>query len=149
MLPHEPVALRPGLLRFGPCELLPLERRLVIGGRRVAVGSRAFDLLLVLAERAGRLVTKDQLLDLVWPDAVVEEGNLAHNVSTIRKFPGPVLVIHGRDDRIVPWQQARALASASARATYKLYDCGPVCWDPDRLPFWQDAMPFLREAGIL
>jgi predicted ATPase/DNA-binding winged helix-turn-helix (wHTH) protein len=101
LLPHEPVALRPGLLRFGPCELLPLERRLVIGGRRVAVGSRAFDLLLVLAERAGRLVTKDQLLDLVWPDAVVEEGNLTVQMSSLRKLIGAdaIATIPGRGYR--------------------------------------------------
>lgn len=71
------------------------------------------------------------------------------NVSVVRSFPGPVLVIHGRDDRLVPWQQAKRLASAAAHSTFKLYDCGHGCWDPQRLPFWQDALPFLREAGVL
>lgn len=73
----------------------------MIGGRRAAVGSRAFDLLLVLAERAGRLVTKEQLLDLVWPDAVVEEGNLTVQMSSLRKLIGAdaIATIPGRGYR--------------------------------------------------
>lgn len=71
------------------------------------------------------------------------------NVEVVRSFSGPVLVIHGRDDRLVPWEQAQRLASASKQSTFKLYDCGHGCWDPHRLPFWRDAVPFLREAGVL
>jgi pimeloyl-ACP methyl ester carboxylesterase len=71
------------------------------------------------------------------------------NVSSVRHFPGRVLVIHGKEDQLVPWQLVRVFASASPRVTFKLYDCGHGCWDPDHLPFWQDAMPFLRETGIL
>jgi len=72
-----------------------------------------------------------------------------NNLSTVRNFRGPVLVIHGRDDRLIPWQQGQRLAAASAHATFRLYDCGHGCWDPEHLPFWQDAMPFLLQAGIL
>ena len=71
------------------------------------------------------------------------------NLAVVRSFSGPVLVIHGRDDRLVPWEQAKRLAAASKRSTFKLYDCGHGCWDPQRLPFWRDAVPFLREAGVL
>ena len=71
------------------------------------------------------------------------------NLAVVRSFSGPVLVIHGRDDRLVPWEQAKLLASASTRSTFKLYECGHGCWDPQRLPFWRDAVPFLREAGVL
>lgn len=69
--------------------------------------------------------------------------------GSLRHFPGPVLVIHGRQDQLIPWRQGQQLASASAHSTFRLYDCGHGCWDPDRLPFWQDAEPFLRTAGIL
>ena len=72
-----------------------------------------------------------------------------NNLSTVRNFRGPMLVIHGRDDRLIPWQQGQRLAAASAHATFRLYDCGHGCWDPEHLPFWQDAMPFLLQAGIL
>jgi pimeloyl-ACP methyl ester carboxylesterase len=71
------------------------------------------------------------------------------NVSTVTHFPGPILIIHGREDRLVPWNQAQRLASASAHSTFKLYECGHGCWDPERLPFWQDAIPFLQRAGVL
>jgi fermentation-respiration switch protein FrsA (DUF1100 family) len=71
------------------------------------------------------------------------------NLSAVRNFPGPMLVIHGRADPVVPWRQGRALAVASPHSTFRLYDCGHLCWDPERLPFWQDATPFLRAAGVL
>jgi predicted ATPase/DNA-binding winged helix-turn-helix (wHTH) protein len=101
VLPHEPILLRPGSLRFGHCELRPLERQLLIDGRRAALGGRAFDLLLVLAERAGRLVTKQELLDLVWPDVIVEEGNLTVQMSSLRKLLGPdvIATVPGRGYR--------------------------------------------------
>jgi pimeloyl-ACP methyl ester carboxylesterase len=71
------------------------------------------------------------------------------NLSTIEHFEGPILVIHGRQDRLIPWEEARRLAAASPHSTFKLYDCGHGCWDPDRLPFWRDADEFLSRAGIL
>jgi pimeloyl-ACP methyl ester carboxylesterase len=62
---------------------------------------------------------------------------------------GPVLVIHGREDRLIPWGEARRLAAAAAHSTFKLYECGHGCWDPDHLPFWKDAERFLVSAGII
>ena len=56
--------------------------------RPVALGARAFDVLQALIERRGRLVTKDELLDLVWPGLVVEENNLQQQVSALRKILG-------------------------------------------------------------
>jgi len=71
------------------------------------------------------------------------------NLAALAHFSGPVLVIHGREDQLIPWEQGRRLALASAHSTFRLYDCGHGCWDPDHLPFWKDAEPFLRDAGIL
>jgi fermentation-respiration switch protein FrsA (DUF1100 family) len=71
------------------------------------------------------------------------------NLSSVQRFSGPLLVIHGRDDRLIPWEQGRRLASAAADANFKLYACGHGCWDPERLPFWKDADKFLIQAGIL
>jgi pimeloyl-ACP methyl ester carboxylesterase len=70
------------------------------------------------------------------------------NEAALRQFPGPVLVIHGRADTLIPWQQGRRLASASSRATFRLYDCGHGCWDPDHLPFWRDVDSLLSAAGV-
>jgi pimeloyl-ACP methyl ester carboxylesterase len=71
------------------------------------------------------------------------------NLSSVTHFPGPVLVIHGREDPVIPWKQGQQLAAASPHSTFKLYDCGHVCWDPEHQPFWQDVMPFLLAAGIV
>ncbi len=70
------------------------------------------------------------------------------NLSALRDFNGPVLVINGRDDGLIPWKQGKRLAAASAHSTFRLYNCGHGCWDPEHLPFWQDAIPFLVNAGI-
>jgi predicted ATPase/DNA-binding winged helix-turn-helix (wHTH) protein len=87
--------------RFGSFELQPDQRRLLVDGRPVALGPRAFDVLLALAERAGQLVTKNQLLDLVWPGLIVEENNLQVQISTLRKLLGPqaIATIPGRGYR--------------------------------------------------
>ena len=71
------------------------------------------------------------------------------NLSVVRRFAGPVLVIHGRDDALISSEQGRRLAAAALHATFRLYACGHVCWDPDQLPFWDDAVPFLVQAGII
>jgi uncharacterized protein len=71
------------------------------------------------------------------------------NLSAVVHFSGPILVIHGREDAVIPWRQGQELAAASRHSTFKLYECGHVCWDPVHLPFWQDATPFLVAAGIL
>lgn len=75
-------------LCFGPFELRPVERQLRRDGQPLALGARAFDLLLALVAERGRLVTKDQLLDRVWPGLVVEEANIQVQVSALRKALG-------------------------------------------------------------
>jgi pimeloyl-ACP methyl ester carboxylesterase len=71
------------------------------------------------------------------------------SIDTVAGFAGPILVIHGRQDQLIPWQQGQRLARASPHSTFVLYDCGHGCWDPEHLPFWRDAEPFLKQAGIL
>jgi DNA-binding winged helix-turn-helix (wHTH) protein len=87
--------------RFGRFELQPDKRRLLAAGAPVDVGSRAFDLLVVLVERDGHLVTKDELLERVWPKAIVEENTLQAQVSALRKILGPeaIATISGRGYR--------------------------------------------------
>jgi len=87
--------------RFGTFELQPNERRLLARGEPVVIGPRALDLLLALVERAGQLVTKEELLDRVWPRVVVEENNLQVHVSALRKILGPeaIATIPGRGYR--------------------------------------------------
>jgi DNA-binding winged helix-turn-helix (wHTH) protein/predicted ATPase len=76
------------IYRFGPFRLDVRERRLVRGGETVPIRGKVFDTLRVLVENHNRLMIKDELMKAVWPDSVVEENNLDHNVSVIRKALG-------------------------------------------------------------
>jgi predicted ATPase/DNA-binding winged helix-turn-helix (wHTH) protein len=88
-------------LRFGRAEVRPRERQLLVEGVPAGVGARAFEVLLALIERRDRLVTKNELLDLVWPGLVVEENNLQVQISSLRKLLGPhvIATVPGRGYR--------------------------------------------------
>jgi predicted ATPase len=87
--------------RFGEVEVRPAERQLLVEGRPAAVGARAFDVLMALIDHRDRVVSKNELLDMVWPGLVVEENNLQVQVSSLRKLLGPqsVATIPGRGYR--------------------------------------------------
>ncbi len=72
-------------LEFGPFHLDPVRCRLLKHGVPVPLRPKAFQLLLALAQRCGEDVEKDELINLVWPDAIVEENNLPHTISKLRK----------------------------------------------------------------
>jgi TolB-like protein/DNA-binding winged helix-turn-helix (wHTH) protein/Tfp pilus assembly protein PilF len=74
--------------RFGPFRLDPSQRSLARDGADVAVTPKAFDILLYLVEHPNRVVTKQDLMKAVWPDTIVEEGNLTQNLSLLRKALG-------------------------------------------------------------
>ncbi len=80
------------MYRFDRFELQPAQRRLLADGHPVALGHRAFDVLVALVERAGQLVPKDELLRVVWPGVVVEENNLQVQVSALRKILGAAAI---------------------------------------------------------
>jgi DNA-binding winged helix-turn-helix (wHTH) protein/TolB-like protein len=73
------------LYEFGPFRIDRLERVLLRDGEVVALTPKVFDILLILVENTGHIVEKDKLMNEVWPDSFVEEGNLTQNVSTLRK----------------------------------------------------------------
>jgi DNA-binding winged helix-turn-helix (wHTH) protein len=75
-------------LAFGRFRVRLRQRQLVADGVPIELGTRAFDLLLVLLEADGSLVTKDELLSRVWPGIVVAEENLKVQVSALRKALG-------------------------------------------------------------
>jgi TolB-like protein/tetratricopeptide (TPR) repeat protein len=108
--------------RFGRFEVLSGERRLLDAGQRVALGARAFDLLLCLVEQRGRVVPKDELMAQVWPGVVVEENNLTVQVSTLRKLLGSdaISTVPGRGYCFTPAvldaQAARPMTSADLPA---------------------------------
>ncbi len=73
---------------FGPFRLDAQERLLQRDGATISLTPKAFDLLLVLVERHGHLVEKEELFQTVWSDTIVEESNLTYNISHIRKALG-------------------------------------------------------------
>lgn len=87
-----PTPLADNCIRFGDYELQLERRQLLRSGCEVSLGARAFDLLVALAQRHGRVVTKRELMSLVWPTTVVEEANLRVGMSAIRKELGPDLI---------------------------------------------------------
>src|SRR3974390_2092322 len=73
---------------FGPFHLDPAQQQLLDQGKPVPLTPKAFATLVVLVRNHGRLVTKEELLQTVWPDAFVEESTLAQNVFRLRRLLG-------------------------------------------------------------
>jgi TolB-like protein/DNA-binding winged helix-turn-helix (wHTH) protein/Tfp pilus assembly protein PilF len=76
------------LFAFGPFRLDPAQRLLFSEGEVVSLTPKALETLLVLVENRGQLLTKEELLERVWPGTFVEEVTLAKNISTLRKVLG-------------------------------------------------------------
>jgi predicted ATPase/DNA-binding winged helix-turn-helix (wHTH) protein len=76
------------VIAFGPFCLREKERRLERNGVDVKIGSRALEILIALAGRAGEVVTKEELNARVWPDTSVEESGLRVHISALRKALG-------------------------------------------------------------
>jgi TolB-like protein/DNA-binding winged helix-turn-helix (wHTH) protein len=81
-------AMSESAYEFGPFRLDPVKRVLLCDGREVALTSKTFEVLRVLVENHGRALDKDEIMRAVWPDTVVEENNLARNISVLRKALG-------------------------------------------------------------
>jgi DNA-binding winged helix-turn-helix (wHTH) protein/Tol biopolymer transport system component len=96
------------LLEFGPFRIDPEQRLLWRGQEQIALSPKAFELLLVLAQRSGQVVLKDELMSLLWPDTFVEESNLGQHVFQLRKAlgetaqdPSYIVTVPGRGYRFV------------------------------------------------
>jgi DNA-binding winged helix-turn-helix (wHTH) protein len=76
------------MLEFGRFRVLLRRRQLEADGVPIELGTRAFDLLLVLLEADGSLVTKDELMSRVWPGIIVAEENLKVQIAALRKALG-------------------------------------------------------------
>ena len=85
---HSSAATAAAMLEFGRFRVLLRQRQLIADGVPIELGTRAFDLLLILLEADGSVVTKEDLLSRVWPGIVVSEENLKVQVSALRKALG-------------------------------------------------------------
>ncbi len=100
--------------RFGPFLLQPERQLLQNLDGPVRIGGRALDLLTLLVERAGELVSKQELMSRAWPDTFVEEGNLKVNIAGLRRalgeshgVPSFIATVVGRGYRFVAPVEAR------------------------------------------
>ena len=73
---------------FGPFKLDPAEHLLLRDSEAVSITPKSFDLLVALVENRGHLVTKEELMERVWPDSFVEEANLSVKMSELRRALG-------------------------------------------------------------
>jgi (S)-citramalyl-CoA lyase len=117
-----------GALLFGPFRLIPAQRLLLDGDKPVRLGSRALDILIALVERRGALVSKRELMGVVWPDTVVVETNLTVHVAALRRALGDgqagnryIVNVPGRGYRFVaPVAGADVLSLSSPRLGTKV-----------------------------
>jgi TolB-like protein/DNA-binding winged helix-turn-helix (wHTH) protein len=103
------------LLEFGPYRIDPEQRLLLRDQQPISLSPKAFDLLLVLVQRSGQVVLKDDLMKALWPDTFVEESNLGQHIFQLRKALGVrsgdssyIVTVPGRGYRFV--SQVRTLA---------------------------------------
>ncbi|WP_280152075.1 winged helix-turn-helix domain-containing protein [Piscinibacter sp. XHJ-5] len=87
-MPNEADDLADQAVTFGPFRLLPRRKLLLEGEQPVRLGGRALDLLIALVERAGEVMSRDELEARVWPNTFVQETSLRVHVSTLRKALG-------------------------------------------------------------
>ncbi|HEX7318021.1 MAG TPA: tetratricopeptide repeat protein [Pyrinomonadaceae bacterium] len=117
---------------FGPFRLDVTERLLLRDGQSVPITAKLFDLLLLLIEHSGHLITKEELMRRVWPGVSVEDGNLTVSVSKLRKLLG-----ENHKDReyieTIPWRgyrfaakvkEVRGDGAATARASKEMATAG-------------------------
>src|SRR5215472_2495910 len=93
---------------FGPYRLDFERRRLLRGTELVLIHQKALEILIFLVEHRGEVVSKDELMHFIWPDAFVEESNLTQNIFLLRKALGEgpkenryIATIPGRGYRFV------------------------------------------------
>ena len=127
-------AVADGGLSFRRFRALPGSRLLLSEGRAVPIGSRAFDLLLVLLRARGLVVGKREILRQVWPSTSVEEGNVRLQIASLRKWLGPdrdlIVTVPGRGYMFVAEEE-----DAVAAMPDSLTECAgcKACGDQERL----------------
>lgn len=114
----------PSPLRFGPFQLKPAQRTLFRAGQPVPLTPKSFQTLLVLVENRDRVVPKNELMQKVWPDTIVEENNLDKAVSSLRKALGErpsdhhyIVTLPGQGYRFVAEVESVAASPSSPALT--------------------------------
>lgn len=119
-----PAASAPSSFEFGSCRVLLHRRELLCGGHPVALGGRAFEILVALIEGRGAVVAKDELMRLAWPGRIVEENTLEAQVSALRRALGEdrhlIRTIAGRGYQFIGEIRAGAAAAVEPAGNARL-----------------------------
>ena len=115
------------VFHFGEFTLDVAERRLTHGRKVIRLSPKAHDVLVLLLRQAGRLVTKNELLSHVWPDAIVEEGILTVHISALRRAFGDAKRSSGYIETVsrsgyrfvAPVQEVRPSADRQPESTHQ------------------------------
>jgi len=81
----DPASEAPASFEFGRFRVLPQRREVLADGQPMELGGRAFDILVVLIEAHGAVVSKDELMRRVWPGRIVEDNNLHAQIKALRR----------------------------------------------------------------
>ena len=124
----------PASIEFGRYRILPHRRQLLADGRPIMLGRRAFDVLMALIEAPGAVVSKNDVLQRVWPDRIVEENRLAGEIAALRKaFGADRELIRTVAGRGYQFTGEIRLASAAADGS-EAADTVTAAADPTRAP---------------
>jgi DNA-binding winged helix-turn-helix (wHTH) protein/tetratricopeptide (TPR) repeat protein len=142
------------LYEFGRFRCDPREHLFLCEGTPVSLAPKAFEILVILIQSNGRLLTKDELMQKVWPDSFVEESNLTVNISALRRAlgepPGGQQFIETVPKRgyrfVVPVSEIPETPSASASKVAQREALPEVA--PAPTPVWWRRW-WLRPAGLL
>jgi DNA-binding winged helix-turn-helix (wHTH) protein len=131
------------LYEFGKFRCDPREHLLLCEGKPVSLAPKSFEILVVLIQNHGRLLTKDELMHLAWPDSFVEEGNLTVNISALRKVLGEttdgqqyIETVPKRGYRFVAPVREASSTSAPAEPRDGLTTAAPQAPSPARARNW-------------
>jgi DNA-binding winged helix-turn-helix (wHTH) protein len=112
-------------------EIDPASRDLRINGELVAIGARAFDVLVHLNNCSDRVVSKQELLENVWGGLTVEEGNLTVQISALRKVLGPraIATVPGVGYKLATGTEPMK-AQAQGGPSFPTFPRSPFCPSP-------------------
>jgi DNA-binding winged helix-turn-helix (wHTH) protein/tetratricopeptide (TPR) repeat protein len=129
------------LFEFGPFRVDPEKELLLRGAETVPLTPKTFQILLVLIRHSNEVVTKDDLLKMVWPDTFVEEANLSRNIFLLRKALGEtaqdhqyIVTVPGRgyrfaeDVRPVAGPELSVVAASHTKVQVQVSESRPLGW---------------------
>ena len=129
------------LFEFGPFRVDPEKELLLRGAETVPLTPKTFQILLVLIRHSQEVVTKDDLLKMVWPDTFVEEANLSRNIFLLRKALGEspqdhqyIVTVPGRgyrfaeDVKLVPSSEMSVVAASHTKVQVQVDESKPWGW---------------------